>query len=76
VAVLLALPVVYGLSVPPLCRLTYDAGLWQDSGPAWLRAYAAPYDFLGRRAPLKSPLEAYADWWFRDVFPVAPAVGP
>src|SRR5688500_9742175 len=67
---LLAVPVVYLLSVPPLILGTLgaqtasheaQAGANMQS-PRWVQFYAVPYDWAASRQLLRKPLACYADW--------------
>ena len=64
----LALPVLYLLSVPPVvyaaARLTKD-----DYPPPWAMAYASPYTWLMEESPVKDPFQRYVQFWRALVFP-------
>lgn len=60
VVALVALPLVYLLSVPPLL----SCSLRSDVLPMnWVEWYGKPYDWLFEHTPLQGPLLRYADWW-------------
>ena len=67
VAILIALPVLYVLSVPPLLRAAgfemTPRFLHLEDPPAWARCYCAPYRGLYRLKPLDKLLEDYAERW-------------
>jgi hypothetical protein len=58
---LLAVPVVYLLSFPPM-RIVFDR---TPAGPAgWFKVYAMPAVLLYESMPpVQRPLDAYAGWW-------------
>jgi hypothetical protein len=55
-----AVPVVYLLSVAPLDILTRDSPV--DPPPDWLQVYAVPAIWVCNNTPLKGPLEKYYEW--------------
>ena len=67
---LLAIPVAYLLSVPPLVLKTLGAPTPTQEGqpppkmqsPPWVQYYAAPYNWAQAKSFLQQPLDAYADW--------------
>ncbi|OAI58052.1 hypothetical protein AYO49_05950 [Verrucomicrobiaceae bacterium SCGC AG-212-N21] len=67
---ILALPVLYVLSVPPIgsaivwhyFRVEQRTGV-RISDPEWLFDYSYPYAWLVMNTSLKEPLNAYSDWW-------------
>ena len=67
---LLAVPIVYLLSVPPLVLGTLAAQTASQEGqpgpkmqsPRWVQFYAVPYDWVASKSFLRKPLESYADW--------------
>ena len=67
---ILAVPVLYALSVAPLYYFTHRVGhLDYDKTPHWLDAYAGPYWFVYLRLPPKAQeiQRAYDAWWSRRV---------
>ena len=69
-AVLVAVPVLYALSVAPIYYFTHSVGhLDYDKTPRWLDAYANPYWFVYLRLPSKAQEipRAYDVWWARKV---------
>lgn len=63
---ILAVPVVYVLSVPVVGHLT-GAGLpWAQPRP-WFRVYSMPWHLTMEHTPLKGPLSAYYNWYWRWV---------
>jgi hypothetical protein len=67
---ILAVPVLYVLSVPPI----WVAGLrkWGEPPPELLLDYATPYVWMEENTPLKSSLRAYFDWCLRLPGPIRP----
>jgi hypothetical protein len=66
VFVILTVPVLYLLSVPPVILLTQRATPpTHNNGlpPPWLEAYSFPHNWLYLNTPLKTPMDAYANWW-------------
>ena len=61
--VLLGLPLLYILSVPPVCYYAVQSGQYRHVPPPWLRRYAYPYNWLCAHTPLREPLYAYLEWW-------------
>src|SRR5690242_9216672 len=67
---LLAVVVIYVLSVPPLVFQTLTAQTAAKEGqpspkmqsPGWVQLYAAPYDWVASSSLLRQPLDSYADW--------------
>ena len=61
---LLAVPVLYLLSVPPLVIWVIDLGGLGTitTAPRWLELYVIPADWLYQNTPLREPLDAYGDW--------------
>jgi hypothetical protein len=65
---LLAVPVMYLLSVAPMCamevklRPTYSGG-GSPNRPAWLRAYQTLCDWMMEHTPLCDPLDQYQELW-------------
>ena len=67
-AIIVAVPVLYFLSISPLaCLIRRDL---RGQPPRWFRSYSAPAGWLYHNTPLKAPLDAYSDWWFRRFDPV------
>jgi hypothetical protein len=70
IVTLLAVPVVYLLSVPPLVLETLSAQTPSKEGqpgpkmqaPPWVQFYAVPYDWVASKSFLRKPLDCYADW--------------
>lgn len=56
---LLALPLLYLLSFPPLSQCL----ILTNRGDSWLASYSAPYRWLEKRTPLKTALHGYDKWW-------------
>jgi hypothetical protein len=77
------IPVLYLLSVPPLkyavhkpewitlpfkdTGKTVSAWHYRGSNPDWLKAYAAPYEWLKVRPPLGRVLYMYHNWWWKTL---------
>jgi hypothetical protein len=59
---ILAVPVLYLLSVPPLVFGSAKAR-WRVRSWALMDAYAAPSNWLYDHTPMKKPLGAYTKWW-------------
>jgi hypothetical protein len=64
---LLAIPVVYLLSVPPLVLGTLTTHQEGQPGPKmqspqWVQFYVGPYNWAQSNSFLQKPLDAYADW--------------
>jgi hypothetical protein len=67
---LLAVPVVYLFSVPPLILGTLEAQTAFADGqsgpkmqsPPWVKLYAVPYGWVASSKLLRKPLDRYADW--------------
>ncbi len=67
---LLAVPVVYLLSVPPLVLGTLGAQTASKEGqpgpqmqsPRWVQFYAVPFDWVASTHVFRKPLDYYADW--------------
>jgi hypothetical protein len=64
---LLAVPVLYLLSVPPLyCGITTNWGRrLPNHPPAWVMHYKEPFQWLYDHTPLQRPLDDYVLWWRR-----------
>jgi hypothetical protein len=68
VFIILSVPVLYLLSVPPVILLSQRAIRPSHNNglpPAWLDAYCVPSNWLYLNTPLKTPMDAYANWWGR-----------
>ena len=66
VAVLIAVPVLYLLSVPPLYMVPpwrMIQGPFDAPAPEWVYAYAGPDRWLVQNTALRDPLVAYWEWW-------------
>jgi hypothetical protein len=61
VLAVVAVPVLYVLSAPPLVRLSIALSKGEDL--AYL--YSVPYRLAVENTPLEGPLQMYIDWWFR-----------
>jgi hypothetical protein len=61
---ILAVPVLYLLSVYPVLSLTADP----DIRP-WARQYARPYVWVYDHTPLWKPLDNYTNWFSRTTAP-------
>jgi hypothetical protein len=59
---LLAVPLFYLLSVPPV--MMFAPKETYDLPPAWASYYSMPYCWL-YDTPLKESLREYAGWWLR-----------
>ncbi|QIF01940.1 hypothetical protein [Roseimicrobium sp. ORNL1] len=64
---ILAVPLVYVLSVPVVGHLT-GAGLPFVQPKPWFRVYSGPWYFLQLHTPLKDPLSAYDTWYWKRVY--------
>jgi hypothetical protein len=65
---LLAVPVLYVLTLPPLTHyLQYSAGYDNDFDalPPALRAYYLPGQWIYGRSPARKVLGYYSQWWGR-----------
>jgi hypothetical protein len=67
IMILLAIAVLYLLSVPPLVLRTLATKKEGQPGPnmqspSWVKYYSAPYNWTQSKSFLKKPLDAYADW--------------
>jgi hypothetical protein len=70
IVILLAGPVLYLLSVPPLVLETLGTQTPSKEGqpapkmqsPPWMQWYAVPYDWAASTSLLREPLDHYADW--------------
>jgi hypothetical protein len=58
---LLAVPVVYVLTFPPIVILSYN--LAGHLGASWMAVYSVPYAWLVEHTPLHGLLRWYGDWW-------------
>jgi hypothetical protein len=56
---LAALPLIYGLSIGPTCRVVQRSG----ANPTVLRQFYAPIVWLHQNTILQKPIEAYLDQW-------------
>lgn len=56
---ILALPVLYGLSIGPVVYLMAKGG-WE---PSWLTVFYEPLEWCGHHTPLGEPLRIYVNWW-------------
>lgn len=61
-ALLLALPLLYLLSVPPVVIFTLKPR-GSLPFPRFLKLYTTPYDWLHDHTPLEDPLHDYFGWW-------------
>ena len=63
--VLVGLPLLYVLSVPPLCMYAIESGRYRraESPPRWLESYMHSYIWLHARTPLRKPLSDYLHLW-------------
>lgn len=60
---ILAVPVLYVLSVPPLAIAQYRIGN-NPFGIHWVLAYCGPYSWvLKHSTPITPVLRFYSDWW-------------
>ncbi|QIF02089.1 hypothetical protein G5S37_11275 [Roseimicrobium sp. ORNL1] len=57
---ILAVPVVYLLTVAPLHQAVYR---WGPGVPNWLMAYETPYWWVVHNTPLGLLLRPYGEWW-------------
>jgi hypothetical protein len=62
---ILAVPVLYLLSVSPLAILA--RGTPRTPPPGWLTLYGRPYVWIWQHTWLGRPLEAYDRWWIELV---------
>jgi hypothetical protein len=62
---LLAVPVVYVLTLPPIVLTLGNSYGWGRTSPTpkWLTLYAAPGMWLYKESPLQPVLTTYALWW-------------
>jgi hypothetical protein len=61
----LALPVIYLLSVPPISLLTATDRDHVGYRPRpWANEYSALYDWLLGTSLMREPLQSYHSWWF------------
>ena len=60
---IVAVPVLYLLSVTPLAILS--RGARADPVPWWVDSYAEPARWVYENTPLRGPLKKYCDWCFR-----------
>jgi hypothetical protein len=58
----LAVPVLYILSVSPIACLYERMSGRTYMTPRWLMVYAAPQLWLCEHTPLKRPIQAYSEW--------------
>lgn len=71
----LAVPVLYMLSVPPLAVLLYGRGSGMCLGEAmngdhgWFQWHYAEFYWMCERTPLRETLDAYDRWWWRVTDP-------
>lgn len=56
---ILAVPLVYVLSFPPL----YQRAVLANGRATWPTTYAIPYRLLQEHTPLKAALVGYNKWW-------------
>ncbi|RBP36333.1 hypothetical protein DES53_11722 [Roseimicrobium gellanilyticum] len=72
---ILAVPVLYVLSFPPIAALAAERlpGPHPDPvyppAPVWLVRYGQPYFSLMKTSVLQVPLKSYFDWWWLFRFP-------
>lgn len=73
VLALVAVPVAYVLTLPPIVMTLENAYGWgrTSAPPRWLVAYAAPGVWLYKDTPLQPILTSYAQWW-RETIPLKP----
>lgn len=58
---LLAVPVLYVLTFPPIAIASFH--LRGYAGASWVGVYSVPYAWAGEYTPLREPLRWYAEWW-------------
>lgn len=63
--VLVGLPLLYVLSVPPICSYAIHYGRYRraHSPPRWLEKYMHSYLWLHVHTPLRKPLADYFSLW-------------
>jgi hypothetical protein len=62
---MLAAPVLYLLSVPPITCLCVRAWGAQVMDSNALQRYIAPFNWVKNYTLLDRPLNLYRDWWYR-----------
>jgi hypothetical protein len=64
---ILAVPVLYLLSVPPLlhCSMRDGMGILGPvlGVPTWVQEYSGPYNWIEANTPLRTPLFKYRVYW-------------
>jgi hypothetical protein len=67
--VIVAIFVLYLLSVPPLIRMTMVVGVSGGNPtidiPPWVHVYAQPWGWIGKNTPLQDTMVRYHEWVFR-----------
>jgi hypothetical protein len=65
---ILAVPVLYLLSVPPVCELSVKHAVKHSVNmPAWVQTYMGPWHWVRDNTPLKPAMMGYARWWKRMI---------
>lgn len=63
-AVIVALPLMYVLSIGPVAYLAHKLGMY-SAASGLAQAFYAPVIWLHDHTVCKAPLESYLDWWER-----------
>lgn len=70
---LLAVPVLYVLTLPPIALksmyATYPGGVYDIEYPRWMRTYAVPFERLSDSGVLGDLLTDYCMWWKERIEP-------
>ena len=59
----LAVPVLYLLSVPPLYWMLRSNRTLAATIPSWARSYFTPAEYV-KASPMGETYLAYSDWWY------------